>query len=227
VTKFTDNERKYYVYTLAYPQGFLSEDGTDLSSIVFYVGKGTVYLNDLYTERIDQHEIEARSGFKSKKCDAIREIWKQGLQVQKSKVYETISEADVIQYEKECIKNRYLSVYLTNDKGNIYAREEDRRKSENYWKKIKMKSKEDGHRASSTANIANQSNNRHSYDKEYLTVMEACAVLGVSTFTLNRHVKTGRIKKYRRGLRNVVYKRPEVEKLRDELSEVRDDEDNT
>lgn len=63
--------------------------------------------------------------------------------------------------------------------------------------------------------------------EEYLSTEEACAILGVSRRTLERYADTGRIKKYRRGLRNVVYKRPEVEKLRDELSEVRDDEGNT
>lgn len=66
-----------------------------------------------------------------------------------------------------------------------------------------------------------------SYREEYLSTEEACAILGVSRRTLERYADAGRIKKYRRGLRNVVYKRSEVERLRDELSEVREDEDDT
>jgi len=60
---------------------------------------------------------------------------------------------------------------------------------------------------------------------EYLTPEEACAILGVSRRTLERYADAGRIRKYRRGVRNVVFKRSEVEKLRDELSEIRP-EDN-
>ncbi len=67
------------------------------------------------------------------------------------------------------------------------------------------------------------------YDKdEYLTTEGACALLGVSRRTLERYTNAGRIKKYRRGIRNVVYKRSEVENLKNELLEIRseDEEDN-
>lgn len=66
------------------------------------------------------------------------------------------------------------------------------------------------------------------YDnEEYLTTEAACALLGVSRRTLERYTNAGRIKKYRRGIRNVVYKHSEVENLRNELLEVRsEDEDN-
>lgn len=66
------------------------------------------------------------------------------------------------------------------------------------------------------------------YDnEEYLTTEGACALLGVSRRTLERYTNAGRIKKYRRGIRNVVYKRSEVENLKNELLEVRfEDEDN-
>jgi excisionase family DNA binding protein len=62
--------------------------------------------------------------------------------------------------------------------------------------------------------------------EEYLSTEEACAILGVSRRTLERYAESGRIKKYRRGLRSVIYKRVEVERLRDELSEVREDKDD-
>jgi excisionase family DNA binding protein len=63
-------------------------------------------------------------------------------------------------------------------------------------------------------------------NEEYLTTEEACALLGVSRRTLERYTNAGRIRKYRRGIRNVIYKRSEVENLKGELSEVRpEDED--
>jgi excisionase family DNA binding protein len=57
--------------------------------------------------------------------------------------------------------------------------------------------------------------------EEYITTEEACAILRISRRTLERYSAAGRIKKYRRGIRNVVYSRSEVEWLRDELLEVR------
>lgn len=51
-------------------------------------------------------------------------------------------------------------------------------------------------------------------NEEYLTPEEACAVLGVSRRTLERYADAGRIRKYRRGIRNVLFKRSEVAKLR-------------
>ncbi len=64
-------------------------------------------------------------------------------------------------------------------------------------------------------------------NEEYLTTEGACALLGVSRRTLERYTNAGRIKKYRRGIRNVVYRRSEVENLKNELLEVRsEDEDN-
>ncbi len=71
----------YYVYTYAWPNGE-----------VFYVGKGT-------GNRIDLHEHEARLGYRTRKCDVIREIWRSGRQVIKSKVYETTIERDAFLYE--------------------------------------------------------------------------------------------------------------------------------
>ncbi len=64
------------------------------------------------------------------------------------------------------------------------------------------------------------------YDNdEYLTTEEACAVLGVSRRTLERYTDAGRIRKYRRGIRNVVYKRSEVENLKNNLSEIRSEDE--
>lgn len=63
--------------------------------------------------------------------------------------------------------------------------------------------------------------------EEYLSTEEACAILGISRRTIERYASTNRIKKYRRGLRNVVYKRSEVERLRNELLEVREDKNDT
>jgi excisionase family DNA binding protein len=62
--------------------------------------------------------------------------------------------------------------------------------------------------------------------EEYLNPEEAGALLGISRRTLERYANAGRIRKYRRGIRNVLFKRSEVEKLKDELSQIRpEDED--
>ena len=52
-------EQPFYVYTHSYPEGILAPDGYDLSSVVFYVGKGTV-VPPHQIQRVDIHEREAR-----------------------------------------------------------------------------------------------------------------------------------------------------------------------
>ena len=59
---------RYYTYLLMRPDGS-----------VFYVGKGQ-------DNRIDQHELEAKKGIQSEKCDVIRAIWEQGGEIIKQKV---------------------------------------------------------------------------------------------------------------------------------------------
>ncbi|MEO6892847.1 MAG: helix-turn-helix domain-containing protein [Ktedonobacteraceae bacterium] len=66
-------------------------------------------------------------------------------------------------------------------------------------------------------------------NNEFLTPDEACQVLGVTRRTLDRYADKKRttpprIKKYQRGIRNVVFKRVDVEQLARELTEVRDDD---
>jgi excisionase family DNA binding protein len=58
-------------------------------------------------------------------------------------------------------------------------------------------------------------------NEEYITIEEACAILRVSRKTLERYTAASRIKKYRRGVRNVIYNRSEVERLKYELSIIR------
>jgi hypothetical protein len=86
-----------YVYTLAYP------DGT-----VFYVGKGSGY-------RIDMHEYEAKQGKKSYKCNVIRQIWRDGGQVVKTKVQENMEEQAAFSLEIDLIR-MYGREHLTNVK---------------------------------------------------------------------------------------------------------------
>ncbi len=54
-----------------------------------------------------------------------------------------------------------------------------------------------------------------------LTSQEACKVLGVEYTTLFRYAKTGRIRRYYKGMRNVVFSRADVERLMRQLEEVR------
>lgn len=86
----------YYVYELIDPR----------DSSVFYVGKGK-------KGRIDQHEVEARKGRQSRKCDRIREIEAAGLNVGKRKVSHHKEELDAYDAEVELIAFHGLS-NLTN-----------------------------------------------------------------------------------------------------------------
>jgi hypothetical protein len=78
---------RFYAYTLT----------NSLTKLVFYVGKGQGY-------RIDEHEREARDGVDNKKCRFIRQIWADGGKVIKTKVQESMAEADAYALEIELIK---------------------------------------------------------------------------------------------------------------------------
>jgi len=62
-------------------------------------------------------------------------------------------------------------------------------------------------------------------DDEFLTPEEASATLGVSRRTLERYVKDRLIQRYRRGMR-VYFKRIDVERLREKLSQPPQPEDD-
>ena len=98
----------YFNYTLAYPEGFLSNEGRDLSGIVFYVGKGT------NASRMDAHLSEASRGCCCKKCCVIRWIWEKGKHPSRSIVFETPSEQTALINERYLIQETYKSEYLTN-----------------------------------------------------------------------------------------------------------------
>jgi hypothetical protein len=88
-------DKIYYVYTLARPTGE-----------IFYVGKGK-------GNRIDWHEVEARNGVKSYKCNIIRKIWREGGQVIKTRVYEGLTEREAFERERTLIAT-YGRERLTN-----------------------------------------------------------------------------------------------------------------
>lgn len=73
---------KFYVYHLIDPR----------SDEVFYVGKGC-------RSRINQHEMDAKKGVDHPKCDVIRSIWGDGLQVKKVKVKYFSVEQDAYDFE--------------------------------------------------------------------------------------------------------------------------------
>lgn len=62
-------------------------------------------------------------------------------------------------------------------------------------------------------------------ENEFMTPEEACALLGISRRTLERYANAGRIKRYRRGMRNVFFRRSEVERFKEELTEIRPEDD--
>ena len=87
---------RYYVYELIDPR-----DG-----LAFYVGKGC-------KDRISQHEVQARAGRVSRKCDRIREIEAQGYAVAKKKVKHFHDEIDAYLFEADLIAS-YGIATLTN-----------------------------------------------------------------------------------------------------------------
>lgn len=49
--------------------------------------------------------------------------------------------------------------------------------------------------------------------EEYITIEEAAALLGVSRRTVERYIKSRGIQRYRRGLKQILYRRSDIEKL--------------
>lgn len=86
----------YYVYHLVDPR----------SDEVFYIGKGK-------GNRIERHEKEARKGSEHPKCDVIRSIWGDGLQVKRIKVKQFASEQAAYDFEREEVRRVGLE-NLTN-----------------------------------------------------------------------------------------------------------------
>lgn len=76
----------FYVYELVDPR----------DQSVFYVGKGK-------GSRIDAHELEARKGRQSRKCERIREIEASGLAVVKRKVRQFADEQEAYDFEEDQI----------------------------------------------------------------------------------------------------------------------------
>ena len=96
-TKEVAESKTYYIYTLAKP------DGT-----IFYVGKGCLRKEgNKFLERIDDHEREVakflsgaqKQGWNLEKIKTIQEVWAEGGQVVKHKIYETPVERDAYIYE--------------------------------------------------------------------------------------------------------------------------------
>jgi len=104
--KVTFTEKKFYTYTLAYP--------VEMGGHVFYVGKGT-------SDRMLEHEIEAKNIDKSRKCVVIRGIWAKGYQIQKQIIFESDVEQDALLYELIGINMLHASSWLTNASMNTYA----------------------------------------------------------------------------------------------------------
>ncbi len=143
--KYPTPQKKYYVYTASYPGCFIDDDGTDLSNIVFYVGKGTTRPKG-YQQRMHDHELEAANGGSGVKCDAIRKIWKKVRQVQWEIVFETFWDYEALAIEKEHIRS-YAGPYLTNLTHNFvlssnilrYAEEQEDLKDEQLRKDYGVK----------------------------------------------------------------------------------------
>lgn len=77
----------FYVYTLVDPR-----DGA-----VFYVGKGK-------GDRLSQHEAEARKGKPGAKCERIRAIWADGVEVVRKRVAHFATETAALREEERLIR---------------------------------------------------------------------------------------------------------------------------
>ena len=87
---------KWYVYELIDPR----------TNTVFYVGKGK-------NERIDDHELQAKGTSTSHKCNKIRSIWADGLEIGKRKIAQFWDEEAAYECEAERIEDIGLD-NLTN-----------------------------------------------------------------------------------------------------------------
>lgn len=99
-----NNYQKFYVYTLAYPDGR-----------IFYIGKGQQYENG--NERLDMHEAVVHRDvphYNEKKALAIKEIWASGEEVVKTKVAFFGDEIEAYMYEWALINMTAYSQQLTN-----------------------------------------------------------------------------------------------------------------
>jgi|SRR5579863_9382421 len=86
------NKKRFYVYTLAYPNG-----------TVFYVGKGS-------KSRIENHTTDAINfdrphTYNTKKSQIIRQIWRDGGKVLKEKIGFFDDEQEALAFEAETIKS--------------------------------------------------------------------------------------------------------------------------
>lgn len=78
---------RFYVYELVDPR----------SGKVFYVGKG-------HGSRMYDHDWEAQRGYRSRKCQTIRDIWAAGLAVQRRKAAHFSEESDAYAAEADLIR---------------------------------------------------------------------------------------------------------------------------
>lgn len=115
-TKTPMGDKPYYVYELSFPQGFVDTDGVDLSDVVFYVGMGTVKEKRNATQRIDEHEEEAKRAriiSNKDKFDTVLRIWSQEMSIQKKIVFHTDSQKEALQEEARRIE-QHSGPHLTN-----------------------------------------------------------------------------------------------------------------
>lgn len=119
--------KPFYVYEHLYPEGFIDDNGDDLSGIVFYVGKGKV-VSRPKRQRIDHHEYDAADGGRAQKHNVIRSIWSKGMDIQKRVAFEFDEEIAALDGEMKHMQ-ACMSPYLTNvSKGNKHMRRSTKRR---------------------------------------------------------------------------------------------------
>lgn len=131
--------KRYCAYVGAYPQGY-SEDGIDLSGVVFYVGCST--MRGKTTSRFSSHESEARRGGASPKCGVIRKIWRAGMKVCWLIIYETENQGMARAQERYYVQEVYATTYLTNGQLNIVPGPIDLEQLDREWREKQRKLEE-------------------------------------------------------------------------------------
>lgn len=195
LTSIENQQKRYYVYTLAYPNGE-----------VFYVGKGV-------GNRMYHHEVEAASTARvayrnRKKLEVIREVWASGGQVQKSIVFETDVEEDAFMYEWALINMACTAERLTN------VSTSGMRKSFVPEPRPKYKSLSQIPPKVEAISIKTGKSSIEIGGETYYTAAEAARYLGVSRDSFMRNVKP-RLQSYKHGaLRREYFLRADLDEFR-------------
>lgn len=163
--------KTWYVYTLAYP------DGT-----VFYVGKGI-------GRRMFAHDREARGSCACKKCEIIRSIWLSGKPVQRRIIFETFSEGEALDYEKETMIQYAQTIVNIQRPVQVHAIPVLIGSSPLTCKRLRKEIGWTAFQTAIAAKVSMSTINRFERDKHSISVLKAYKVLNALSQELGRRIE--------------------------------------